>query len=77
MKIKLTLNETNSFFSILRQGGYFFATIVFAYVLKLIASIYQEKTFIEFGIVENLQLSLLILCVCAFENKACPQSGLL
>ena len=66
MKIKLTLNETNSFFSILRQGGYFFATIVFAYVLKLIASIYQEKTFIEFGIVENLQLGLLTICILSF-----------
>ena len=70
MKIKLSHTDTNTFFYIVRQGMYFFATIAFAYVLKLIASIYKEKTFIEFGIVENLQLILLTICIVTFAFQS-------
>ena len=66
MITKFTNKEKNIFSCTLRIGFYFILTIGFAYLLRFIASIYQENTFIEFGIVENLQLSLLVFCAFVF-----------
>jgi len=64
--MKLSNNEKTSFFTAFRFAGYFFLTIFFVYFLRFISSIYQANTFIEFGIVENMQLGILFLTAILF-----------
>lgn len=51
----------------LRYLIYFSLTVGFAYSIHLLAAIYQGKTFVEHGVVENLQIACLWLSTLIFS----------
>ena len=57
----LTTQETQVLGKFCRQMVYFGLTIVAILFLYFLADYYHEATFMEFGIVENIQLGLLSL----------------
>ena len=66
----LTPQETQVFAKTLRQIVYFALTVVAIMSLYVLADKYHQKTFQEFGIVENIQLGLLILSAGVFTVEA-------
>ena len=64
--IMLTSNQQKKVCICSRYMIYFILTIGFAYLIRYIASVYQEKTFVEFGIIENMQVGLLLLSLFSF-----------
>lgn len=68
--MKLTPIQKAILFNCLRQGFYFFLCILFALSLRILANYFKEATFQEFGIVENLQLTILALSAVSFSFLA-------
>lgn len=64
--IILTPNQQKKVCICSRYMIYFILTVGFAYLIRYIASVYQEKTFVEFGIIENMQVGLLLLSLFSF-----------
>lgn len=64
--LKLNKNEQQILLTTLRQAFYFVLSLCFILSLRLIATIYQENTFREFGIIENIQLFLLSATAVSF-----------
>ena len=62
----LTAKEKEIFGKTCRQVVYFGLTIIAILSLYFLADKYHQKTFQEYGIVENIQLGLLILSACMF-----------
>ena len=62
----LTKQETKIFVKTCRQMGYFAVTVLGIISLYFLADVYRERTFEEFGIVENIQLGLLLLSAGVF-----------
>lgn len=71
----MTPEEQSKIFICLRYLIYFILTACFAFSLRLISSVYKEKTFMEYGIIENLQLVILILTILSFmvQSVFCKQ----
>ncbi len=63
----LSQEQSSKVYICLRYLIYFFLTIGFAFSIHLLAAIYQEKTFVEHGIVENLQIAFLLLSTLIFS----------
>ena len=66
----LTTQETHILGKFCRQVVYFGLTIIGIFSLYLIADSYREETFEEFGIVENIQLALLMLSAVILSVEA-------
>ncbi len=64
--LNLTSDQKKIVFNCLRQGIYFFLSLFLIFGLRVVAHVYKENTFREFGIIENLQLSLLVFCILSF-----------
>lgn len=64
--LNLTSVQKRIFFNCLRQGIYFFLSLFFIFALRGLAGIYKANTFKEFGVIENIQLVLLVLCALSF-----------
>ena len=54
----------------IRQLCYFAAVMLLVLLINVLTSIYKEQTFEEHGVIENLQLSLLILSSVTFFAQA-------
>ena len=65
-KMNLTTDQKRIVFNCLRQGIYFFLSLFLIFGLRGVAYVYKENTFREFGIIENIQLSLLVFCIISF-----------
>lgn len=59
--IKLSKKEAAVFVKTFRQSLYFILTFSFIFVVHAIADTYKEKTFDEHSIIENIQLTFLLL----------------
>lgn len=68
--MNLTDEQKKIVFNCLRQGIYFFLSLFLILGLRIVANIHKGNTFKEFGIVENIQLSLLIFCIISFFFQA-------
>lgn len=64
--MKLTTAQKWILFNCLRQALYFFLCILFTLSLRIAATYFKAETFKEFGLIENLQLTLLALSGVAF-----------
>ena len=64
--MNLTNDQKRIVFNCLRQGVYFFLSLFLILGLRIVANIHKGSTFKEFGVVENIQLSLLIFCIISF-----------
>lgn len=67
---QIQLEQQTKIFVCIRYTIYFCLTGMFAFLLRYITSIHQEKTFVEFGIIENLQLVFLGLSCLSFFIQA-------
>ena len=67
----LTQSEKQMAIVLMRHFIYFCLTIGFIFFIHLLTKIYRNYTFIEFGIVENVQLILLFLSGFIFVLYAC------
>lgn len=62
----ISQEQRSKVYDCLRYLIYFILTVGFALSIHSIAAIYKEKTFIEHGIVENLQIAFLLLSALIF-----------
>ena len=63
----ITQEQASKVYVCLRYLIYFALTVGFAYSLHLLAAFYHGKTFVEHGIVENLQIACLWLSTFIFS----------
>ena len=66
----LTAQETKTINRFCRQAVYFWLAVIAIISLYFLADKYQTTTFQEFGIVENIQLGLLIISAGVFTIEA-------
>ncbi len=64
--MQLTTSQRRIFFNCFRQMLYFIFSLGFVFFLRVLSAFYRDKTFLEHGIVENLQLLLLSLGAFSF-----------
>ena len=68
--INLSKDEKNIFFNTLRQVLFFILIFSFIFFIHYMADIYKTETFSEHSVVENLQLSFLVLSGLIFVGEA-------
>lgn len=66
----ITLEQQSKVFICLRYFIYFVLTAGFALLMRPFSAIYLDKTFVEFGLVENLQIALLMVTALVFMVQA-------
>ena len=66
----LSISEKETFFGVVRQVVYLALMVGGAFALRGLVTCYRKDTFWEFGIVENIQLGLLLLTAVWFGVNA-------
>ena len=66
----LSISEKETFFQVIRQAVYLALMVGGAFALRGLTSHYLKNTFWEYGIVENIQLGLLLLTAAWFAVNA-------
>lgn len=65
-----TTKEKETLLVTLRLGLYLFLLILLVLGMWMIAKRYQQETFLEYGPIENMQITILIITTCLFIGQA-------